>query len=137
MNAIIENLTHEGNRLIMAQRFIPAIMQGDKRVLMINGEPLEYALARIPNHGDIRGNLVAGARSEVLPLTEEDRSICAQVGPVLRQKGLIFVGLDIIGEYLTEINVTSPTCIREIEAVFPINIAGRLLDCLEEMLALK
>ena len=137
MNAIIESLTQNGNRLIMAQRFIPAILQGDKRVLMINGEPIEYALARIPTRGDIRGNLAAGARGEVIPLTEEDRFICSQVGPVLRQKGLIFVGLDIIGEYLTEINVTSPTCIREIEAVFPINIAGRLMDCLEEKLALR
>jgi glutathione synthase len=136
-NVVIETLTHRGKRLIMAQQFIPAIMQGDKRILMINGEPIEYALARIPAEGDIRGNLVANARGDVIPLTENDRFICSQVGPILRQKGLAFVGLDVIGNYLTEINVTSPTCIREIEAVYPLNIAGRLLDHIENTLATK
>ena len=118
----------------MAQKFIPDIADGDKRILMINGEPVPYALARIPAQGETRGNLAAGGRAEGRPLTDRDRWICQQVGPKLREKGLIFVGLDVIGDYLTEINVTSPTCIKELESQFDLNIAGDLMDCIEKLL---
>ncbi len=133
-NVIIETLTDLGGRYAMAQRFLPEISQGDKRILMIDGEPVPYALARIPAAGETRGNLAAGGRGEGVALSERDRWICAQVGPVLREMGLHFVGLDVIGEYLTEINVTSPTCIRELDAIYGLNIAGQLLDHLEEKL---
>ena len=106
------------------------IVDGDKRILMIDGEPAPYALARIPAKGETRGNLAAGGRAEGRPLTERDRWICQQVGPKLREKGLIFVGLDVIGDYLTEINVTSPTCIRELDSQFNLNIAGDLMDAI-------
>lgn len=128
LNVAIETLTDGGRQLVMAQQFIPEIMHGDKRVLMINGEPIEYALARIPAKNDFRGNLAAGASSEGRKLTERDRWIAAEVGPVLREKGLVFVGLDIIGDYLTEINVTSPTCLRELDKYFNLNIAAQLFD---------
>ncbi|MEY1660727.1 glutathione synthase [Isoalcanivorax beigongshangi] len=130
LSVIIEVLTEHGRTPIMAQRYIPEIVQGDKRILMINGEPVPYALARVPMQGETRGNLAAGGTGEGRPLTERDRWICAQVGPVLREKGLYFVGLDVIGDYLTEINVTSPTCIRELDAQFNLNIAGDLFDAL-------
>jgi glutathione synthase len=128
---IIESLTRWESRYVMAQKFLPQIADGDKRILMIDGEPVEYALARVPRPGDFRGNLAAGGRGEGVPLGERDRWICAQVGPVLRERQLHFVGLDVIGDYLTEINVTSPTCARELERIYGIDIAGRYLDVLE------
>ena len=134
LGVIIETLTAHGTRTIMAQKYIPEIRNGDKRILMINGEPLPYALARIPMAGETRGNLAAGGRGEGRPLTDRDRWICEQVGPTLREKGLLFVGLDVIGDYLTEINVTSPTCIRELDQQFGLDIGMQLMDCIEEVL---
>ena len=116
LGVIAETLTEHGTRYCMAQNYLPAIKDGDKRVLVVDGEPVPYCLARIPQGGETRGNLAAGGRGEPRPLTESDWKIARQVGPTLKEKGLIFVGLDIIGDRLTEINVTSPTCIREIEA---------------------
>ncbi|MDX1802748.1 MAG: glutathione synthase [Alcanivorax sp.] len=130
---VIEVLTKHGKTPIMAQRFVPEITEGDKRILMINGEPVPYALARIPQEGELRGNLAAGGTGQGRELTDRDRWICEQVGPTLKRKGLYFVGLDVIGDYLTEINVTSPTCIRELDAIFDINIAGQLFDTLLEL----
>ena len=127
---ILETLTEHGTRFAMAQRFIPEISAGDKRILMIDGEPVPYALARIPKQGESRGNLAAGGRGEGVELSARDRWICERVGPALRERGLYFVGLDVIGDYLTEINVTSPTCIRELDAIYGLDIAGRLMDCL-------
>jgi glutathione synthase len=134
LSVIIETLTERGQKSIMVQRYIPDIVEGDKRILMIDGEPVPYALARIPADGETRGNLAAGGRAEGRPLTERDRWICQQVGPKLREKGLIFVGLDVIGDYLTEINVTSPTCIRELDQQFGLNIAGDLMDSIQQHL---
>ena len=134
-SVIIETLTDHGRTSIMAQQFIPEISEGDKRILMINGEPVPYALARIPAKGETRGNLAAGGRAEGRPLTDRDRWICQQVGPKLREKGLLFVGLDVIGDYLTEINVTSPTCIRELDQQFNLNIAGDLMTSIEQQLS--
>lgn len=134
LSVIIETLTEHGQKSIMVQRYIPDIVEGDKRILMIDGEPVPYALARIPADGETRGNLAAGGRAEGRPLTERDRWICQQVGPKLREKGLIFVGLDVIGDYLTEINVTSPTCIRELDQQFGLNIAGDLMDSIQQHL---
>lgn len=131
---IIETLTAQGRRYALAQRFIPAIEQGDKRILMIDGEPVPYVLARIPRPGDNRGNLAAGGSGRPQPLSEGDRRIAERVGPVLRERGIGFAGLDVIGDYLTEINVTSPTCIRELDRAYGINIAGDLLDVLEQRL---
>ena len=111
-NVIIETLTQLGQQKIMAQRYLPEISQGDTRILLINGEPVPFGLARIPSAGETRGNLAAGGSGVARPLTDRDRWICDQVGPVLRDKGLVFVGIDVIGDYLTEINVTCPTCIR-------------------------
>ncbi len=133
-SVIIETLTNHGKTSIMAQKFIPEITEGDKRILMINGEPVPYALARIPAQGETRGNLAAGGRAEGRPLSDNDKWICEQVGPKLREKGLLFVGLDVIGNYLTEINVTSPTCIRELDKQFNLNIASDLMDCIEQQL---
>ena len=130
VSVILETLTAHGATTIMAQRYIPEIVQGDKRILMIDGEPVPYALARIPAVGETRGNLAAGGSGEARPLTERDRWICSQVGPSLRERGLLFVGLDVIGDYLTEINVTSPTCIREIDKAFGTDIGGQLMDCI-------
>jgi glutathione synthase len=118
----------------MVQRFVPEISQGDKRILMIDGEPVPYSLARIPKPGETRGNLAAGGTGQGIPLSEQDRWIALQVGPSLRQKGILFAGLDVIGDYLTEINVTSPTCIRELDAQFELNISAQLMDCIEEKL---
>lgn len=134
VSVIIETLTEHGSRYAMAQKFIPEIKDGDKRVLVVNGEPVPYCLARIPASGETRGNLAAGGRGEARPLTDSDWAIARAVGPTLKAKGLIFVGLDIIGDKLTEINVTSPTCIREIEAAFPISITGLLFDQIESLL---
>ncbi|MCH8845338.1 MAG: glutathione synthase [Proteobacteria bacterium] len=130
-NVIIETLTENGNRHAMAQRFIPEIVHGDKRILMIDGEPVPYALARIPKEGEIRGNLAAGGSAKGVELTSRDRWICEQLAPTLKEKGLLFVGIDVIGDYLTEINVTSPTCIRELDTIYDLNIAGDLMDAIE------
>ena len=114
---------------------MPEIRDGDKRILMIGGEPVPYALARVPAPGETRGNLAVGGSGVGVPLSERDRWICAQVGPALRNKGLLFVGLDVIGDYLTEINVTSPTCIRELDSLYGLDIAGQFMECLERQLA--
>lgn len=132
LSVIIETLTNHGTKLTMAQRFIPEIKQGDKRILLINGEPVPYALARIPAKGETRANLAAGGEGVGVELTERDRWICEQVAPLLKAKGLIFVGIDVIGDYLTEVNVTSPTCIRELDKQYNINISALLMDWLEE-----
>jgi glutathione synthase len=134
VSVILETLTGHGSHSIMAQKFIPQISDGDKRILMIRGEPVPYCLARVPLAGETRGNLAAGGSGRAQPLTERDRWIAAQVGPSLREKGLLFVGLDIIGDYLTEINVTSPTCVREIDSAFDLDISGQLMDCIVEEL---
>jgi len=128
LGVILETLTGHGKQQIMAQKFIPEIVAGDKRILVIDGEPVDYCLARIPQGGETRGNLAAGGRGEGRPLSERDRWIVSQVAPTLKEKGLLFVGLDVIGDYLTEINVTSPTCIRELDNQFGLDIAGRLMD---------
>lgn len=135
LSVIIETLTGHGNFYCMAQNYLPAIKDGDKRVLVVDGEPVPYCLARIPKSGETRGNLAAGGRGEARPLSESDWEIARRVAPTLKAKGLIFVGLDIIGDKLTEINVTSPTCVREIEAAFPISITGMLMDAIEKRLA--
>lgn len=135
IGVIAETLTELGNRYCMAQNYLPAIKDGDKRVLVVDGEPVPYCLARIPQGGETRGNLAAGGRGEPRPLSESDWEIARRVGPTLKSKGLIFVGLDIIGDRLTEINVTSPTCVREIEAEYPISITGMLMDAIEARLA--
>lgn len=135
LSVILEVLTEHGSRQIMAQRYVPAILEGDKRILMIDGEPVPYCLARIPAAGETRGNLAAGGRGVAQPLSEHDRKIAAAVGPELRRRGLLFVGLDVIGEYLTEINITSPTCIREIDNAFDTRIGERLMDAIAAKLA--
>ncbi|MBC3414144.1 glutathione synthase [Pseudomonas sp. SWRI51] len=137
LSVILETLTLLGTQQIMAQAYLPAIKDGDKRILMVDGEPVDYCLARIPASGETRGNLAAGGRGEARPLSERDRWIAAQVGPTLREKGLLFVGLDVIGEHLTEINVTSPTCIREIDAAFGTDIGGLLMDAIDRQLKEK
>ena len=134
VSVILETLTQSGRQTIMAQCYLPAISEGDKRILMVNGEPIPYCLARVPLAGESRGNLAAGGSGRVQPLSERDLWIASQVGPTLKQRGLYFVGLDVIGDYLTEINVTSPTCLREIAAGSGLDIAGQLLDTLEEHL---
>lgn len=131
LNVILETLTAGGRHLAMAQRYLPEIVDGDKRILLIDGEPVDYCLARIPQGDEFRGNLAAGGRGEGRPLTDRDRWIAAQVGPEVKRRGMRFVGLDVIGDWLTEVNVTSPTCIRELDAQFGINIAGLLFDALE------
>ena len=134
MNVVFETLTRQQTRYAMCQRYIPEIRDGDKRVLLIEGEPVGYALARVPAGGDARGNLAAGARGVGMEITARMRAIAGEVGPVLREKGLIFAGLDVIGDYLTEINVTSPTCVRELDAEFGIDIAGKLMGAIEARL---
>ena len=134
LSVILETLTAHGSQQIMAQGYLPAIKDGDKRILMIDGEPVPYCLARIPAAGETRGNLAAGGRGEARPLTERDREIAAAVGPTLREKGLLFVGLDVIGDHLTEINVTSPTCIREIDKAYDTRIGERLMDAIARKL---
>jgi glutathione synthase len=130
LNVILETLTGYSKTTIMAQRYIPEIVDGDKRILIIDGEPVPYCLARVPLAGETRGNLAAGGSGVAQELTERDRWIVAQVAPALKRLGLIFVGLDIIGDYLTEINVTSPTCIREIDSAYNTDIGGQLMDCI-------
>jgi len=133
-SVIIDTITHNGSRSVMAQRFIAEISAGDKRILMIDGEPIAYALARIPAKGESRGNLAAGGIGKGVELSERDRWICQQVGSELRQRGLVFVGLDVIGDYLTEINVTSPTCIRQLDKRYNLNISATLFDAIERKL---
>ena len=133
-NVIFETLTDYDARFSMAQKYVPEITAGDKRILLVNGLPAEGALARIPPPDDNRGNLVAGALPEVRELTARDRWICDRVGPVLRDRGVIFSGLDIIGDYLTEINVTSPTGIRELAKLAGLDVAGQLMDAIEARL---
>lgn len=130
VSVIIETLTNHGQQQIMAQRFIPEIVDGDKRILMIDGEPVPYTLARIPAKGETRGNIAAGGTGVTQPLSDENRAIAEKVGPILKEKGLYFVGLDVIGNSLTEINVTSPTCVREISRDSGIDVAGQLIDTL-------
>lgn len=136
LSVILENMTRFEAHYVMAQRYIPEIVHGDKRILLVDGEPVPYALARIPKTGETRGNIAAGGRGEGVPLTERDYWICKQVGPVLKEKGLIFVGLDVIGDYLTEINVTSPTCIRELDALYGLDIGSQLMDAIESRLTI-
>jgi glutathione synthase len=131
-NVIFETLTDNNGRYAMAQVYIPEITAGDKRILLIDGEPSELALARIPPAGDNRGNLVMGAQPEIRELTDRDRWICAEVGPVLRERGVIFAGLDVIGDYLTEINITSPTGIRELTKLGGIDPAADLFDSIDQ-----
>ncbi len=130
-NVILETLTDSGRHLAMAQRYLPEISDGDKRILLIDGEPVPFCLARIPQGNEFRGNLAAGGRGEGRPLSERDRWIAGQVGPQMRRRGMLFVGLDVIGDYLTEVNVTSPTCVRELDQQFGLNIAGQLFDAIE------
>lgn len=135
VNVIIETVTHYGRRTIMAQRFIPEIRDGDKRVLLIGGTPVPYSLARIPKPGETRGNLAAGATGVARELSPRDREIAQALGPALNKEGLLLVGLDVIGDYLTEVNVTSPTCFVEITEQTGFNVAGMMLDALERALA--
>ena len=130
LSVILETLTHNGTTTIMGQAYLPEISTGDKRILMINGEPVSHCLARIPKSGETRGNLAAGGRGVVQELSSTDRKIAAATGPLLRERGIIFAGLDVIGSQLTEINVTSPTCVREISRETGLPIAAMLLDAI-------
>lgn len=130
VGVILETLTEMGTQTIMAQRYIPEITEGDKRILVIDGEPVPYCLARIPAKGETRGNLAAGGTGVAQPLSDQDRWIVSQIAPTLREKGLLFVGLDVIGNYLTEINVTSPTCAREIDKAYGTNIGDLLMTAI-------
>jgi glutathione synthase len=133
-NVILETLTEHGTRPVMAQRFIPEIKAGDKRILIVNGETVPYALARIPKEGENRGNLAAGGSGVGIPLSERDLWICKQIAPELKKRGILFAGIDVIGDYLTEINITSPTCIRELDKLFDLNISAMLMDAIETKL---
>jgi glutathione synthase len=134
LNVILETITRHNSRPVMAQRYIDEISQGDKRILVINGEPVHYALARFASEGDFRGNLAKGGSSKGVPLSERDRWICSQVAPELKKRGILFAGLDVIGDWLSEVNVTSPTGVRELDEEFGLNIAGLLFDSIEEIL---
>jgi glutathione synthase len=134
IGVILETLTDFGRQTIMAQRYIPEIADGDKRILVVDGEAVPYCLARIPAKGETRGNLAAGGRGVAQPLTSHDHWIVEQVAPVLKEKGLLFVGLDVIGQYLTEINVTSPTCAREIDKAYGTSIGTELIKAIEKRL---
>jgi len=134
VSVVLETLTEDNKEYVMAQQFIPDISNGDKRILMVDGEPIPYGLARIPAKGETRGNLAAGGRGEARPLTERDLWIAAQVAPALKARNLLFVGLDVIGDYLTEINVTSPTCAREIDAAYDTQIGEKLMHAIEQRL---
>jgi glutathione synthase len=134
LNVILETITDNESRPVLAQRYIDEITDGDKRILVVDGEPVEYALARLPGEGDFRGNLAKGGSGKGVPLSERDRWICAQVAGELKARGILFAGLDVIGDWLTEVNVTSPTCIRELDAEFGLNIAGLLFDAIEARL---
>ena len=131
ISVILETMTEHNQRFVMAQRYLPEIKDGDKRILVVNGEPVPYALARIPASGETRGNLAAGGIAKGQPLTEQDYWIVEQVAPTLKEKGLVFVGLDVIGDCLTEINVTSPTCVQELDRQFNLNICADLLNHIE------
>ena len=131
-NVILETITEDEHRSVMAQRFIPEIAQGDKRILLIDGAAVPYALARVPKAGELRGNLAAGGTAQGIPLSTRDRLIADRVGSYLREQGILFAGLDVIGDYLTEINVTSPTCIRELDEAFGLDIAGDLMNAIEQ-----
>ncbi|MFT6920762.1 MAG: glutathione synthase [Cognaticolwellia sp.] len=132
VGVILETLTAHSTQYAMVQEYLPEIVDGDKRILIVNGEPMPYCLARIPAQGETRGNLAAGGRGEARPLSASDKFIAETIAPELKKRGLFFVGLDVIGNKVTEINVTSPTCIREIEAAYPINISGKLMDAIEQ-----
>lgn len=134
-NVILETITRHDRRSVMAQRFIPEISAGDKRILLVDGEVVPYALARIPREGELRGNLAAGGTARGVPLTERDAWIARRIGPYLREQGVLFAGIDVIGDYLTEINITSPTCIRELDAAFGMDIAGDLMDVIDSRLS--
>jgi len=134
IDEVLDYLTHQGTRQILTQAFLSDIVKGDKRILLINGKPIDYALARMPAEGSFKGNLAAGATGVGQPLSDRDYYLCKQIGPTLKDKGLMFVGLDVIGDYITEINVTSPTCIRELDAQFNLNIAGVLFDAIEQQI---
>ena len=134
-NPIIEAVTKNGSSQTMVQRYIPEISAGDKRILLIDGVAVPYALARLPAEGENRGNIAAGASTRGQPLTDRDRWLCEQVGDELRARGLLFVGIDVIGDYITEINVTSPTCIRELDQEFNLNISADLFECIERKLS--
>ncbi|RZQ55291.1 glutathione synthase [Pseudidiomarina tainanensis] len=136
LGVIIETLTQHGQQFAMVQRYLPEITDGDKRILIIDGEPMPYALARIPSAGETRGNLAAGGSGRPQPLSESDWALARQVGPELKRRGLTIVGLDVIGDRITEINVTSPTCMREIEAAYDINIAAKVFEAIERQLGL-
>ena len=132
LNVILEIMTQHETQMVMAQKYLPEIKSGDKRILVVNGEAVPYALARIPAQGETRGNLAAGGTAEGRPLTERDQWIADQIGPTLIEKGLMFVGLDVIGDYLTEINVTSPTCVQELDQQFDLNISAKLMNHIEQ-----
>ena len=134
LNVIIETLTNYGRNTIMAQKYLPEILSGDKRILIIDGEVVPYCVARIPAAGEFRGNLAAGGRGVVQPLSKRDHWIAQQIAPTLVEKGLLFVGLDVIGDYLTEINVTSPTCVREIDNAKNTDIGGQLMRAIAKRL---
>ena len=134
INVVLETLTDHDRHIVVAQRYLPEIKSGDKRILLIDGEPIPYALARLPSAGETRANLAAGGTGVGVELSERDRWICAQVGPKLRAMGLLLVGLDVIGDYLTEINVTSPTCMRELDAQFGLDLGTELMNAIEKTL---
>lgn len=134
VHVIIDTVTQNGSRYIMAQQFLEAIFQGDRRILLIEGEPLPYALARVPKEGDFRGNLAAGGSGHGVLLSERDHWICEQIKSSVQERKLLLVGIDVIGDYLTEINITSPTCVRELEAEYNLDITGEILDCIEARL---
>jgi len=133
LNVIMETITSADRELVMVQRYIPEITQGDKRILVVNGQAVPYALARIPGEGDFRGNLAKGGTGVGVALSDRDRWIVSEVAPELVRRGIVFAGLDVIGDWLTEVNVTSPTCIRELDAQYDLNIAGDLFDALEAL----
>ena len=135
MGAIIETLNRDGAQTVMVQKFLPAIAEGDKRILVIGGQPVPYCLARIPQGGEVRGNLAAGGKGVAQPLSARDREIAEAIGPVLAERGLLLMGLDVIGDSLTEINVTSPTCFQEISDQTGFDVAAMFVQALEEALA--
>ncbi len=135
LGVVIETMTDYGKQFTLCQRYIPEITDGDKRILVIDGKPVDFCLARIPSQGETRGNLAAGGTGVSKPLSERDREICAVVGPELKKRGIIFAGLDVIGDYLTEINVTSPTCIRELNEQNGLDIASTLMEAVEQKLS--
>jgi glutathione synthase len=137
LGSVIETLTELGTRTIMAQKYIPAIVHGDKRILVIDGQPVPFALARIPQAGEVRGNLAAGGMGRAQPLTARDREIAEAIGPTLAARGLLLVGLDVIGDFLTEVNVTSPTCFQEITDQSGFDVAAMFIDALERQVTEK